>query len=78
MIDVVSVHCKLAVQSDHEWQAEPAGGTQGVQRVTTHAVNVDDARSMKKELTINSPLDQATLKPVGSKNRGVGSGKRNT
>jgi hypothetical protein len=64
MIDVLSVPCKLTVQSDHERQAKPAGGTQSVQRVATHAVNVNDGRSMKKELTINLPLDQATFKRV--------------
>ena len=63
-INVPGVHCKLAVESDHEWQAKTSSGTQGIQRVTTHAVDVDDARSMTKELTIDTLLDQSTLEHV--------------
>ncbi len=56
-INVLSVHRKLAVESDDEWQAKASSGTQGIESVTTHAVDVDDARSMLKELTIYTLLD---------------------
>jgi len=56
MENVVGITRELAMKSYHEWQAKATGGPKRLQSVATHAVNMNDSRTVETELTIHLPL----------------------